>query len=107
MEDFEKVYEGVEQLTPDQAKALGASKVWETWTDEQIVRLVLFQRFLPVPFDRFHEAITNVLGRPVFTHEFGLNYLGIVEEYLGTKPKPTLQEIIDLIPEGKRVIIKL
>jgi hypothetical protein len=106
-QDVEKVYEGVEQMTPEQAVKFAESEVWKTWDNEQIVRLVLFQRFLPVPFERFHEAIESVLGRPVFTHEFGMNYVGIVEEFLGSKPKPTLQEIIDLIPEEKRLILNV
>lgn len=72
-----------------------------------MVRLQLFQERLCMDFSRFHKAIEKVLGRPVFTHEFGVNYEGIVEEYLGTKKAPTLDEIIDLIPEEKRIIVGL
>jgi len=95
----------MKQLTEKQAIAFGDSEVWKNWNDEQIVRLQLFQSRLCIPFDRFHKAIEKVLGRSVFTHEFGLNPDGIKEEYLGTKQRPTLEEIINLIPEEKRLII--
>lgn len=93
------------QMTPAEAKSFGESKVWESWTYEQIVRLQLFQMQLCVPWAIFHEAIEKVLGRPIYTHEFGLNYEGIVLEYLGEKQPPTLEEIINLIPAEKRIII--
>src|SRR6478736_409210 len=93
------------QMTPQEAKAFGESKVWESWTHEQIVRLQLFQMNLCVPWSIFHEAIEKVLNRPVYTHEFGLNYDGIVLEYLGERPAPSFDEIISLIPEEKRIII--
>lgn len=96
-----------DQLNKEQAIAFAASGEWKNWTDEQIVRLQLFQERMCVDFNRFHEAITNVLGRPVFTHEFGLNYEGIVMEYLGEKEPPTLDEIINLVPEDKRIVIGL
>ena len=95
----------MKQLTTKQAIALANSNVWKKWTDEQIVRFQLFQEKLCMDFNRFHEAMEKVLGRPVFTHEFGLNYSGLVEEYLGTKPKPSFEEIINLIPKEKQLII--
>jgi hypothetical protein len=50
-------------------------------------------------------ALNSVLGRPVFTHELFSDR--IKEEYLRTKDAPTLEEIISLIPEEKRIIINL
>jgi len=95
----------MKQLTSQEAIAFAESRVWLDWTHEQIVRLQLFQDKLCVPFNRFHEAIEAVLGRPVYTHEFGLNWNGIVEEYLRTRPAPTFDQIIEMIPEDKRVLI--
>ena len=97
----------MKQLTQEQAIAFAESKVWETWSHYEIARFQLFQDKLCVPFTRFHQAIENELGRPVFTHEFGLNPDGIIEEFLGAKEPPTLDEIINLIPENKRIIINL
>jgi hypothetical protein len=93
----------MKQFTTEEAIAFAKSEIWKTWNHEQIVRLQLFQDKLCVPFDKFHEAIESVLGRPVWTHEFASN--NIKEEYLGTRPAPTFEEIIDLIPKDKRIII--
>lgn len=95
----------MEQLTKEQAIAFAESNVWQTWTDEQIVQFQLFQTMLCMDFNRFHQAVEAVLQRPVFTHEFGFNR--ITEEYLGTRDAPTFEEIINLIPADKRIVIGL
>ena len=95
----------MEQLTKEQAIKFAKSKVYKNWTYEQIVRFQLFQKKMCMDFSIFHEAIEKVLDRPVYTHEFGMNYEGIVLEYLGEKEAPTLDEIIELIPKEKRLII--
>lgn len=97
----------MQQLTTEQAIAFAKSKVYETWTYEQIVRFQLFQEKLCMDFSKFHEALEKVLDRPVFTHELGLNYSGIVEEYLGCREKPTFEEIVNLIPEDKRLVLQV
>jgi hypothetical protein len=102
----EKAKWAAEQLTKDQAIAFYNSNVWQEWDAEHIVRFQLFQEKLCMPFDVFHKAITEVLGRPVYTHEFAFRD-AIVEEYLGVRPMPTLQEIIDLIPADKRIVVGL
>lgn len=94
------------QLTKEQAIAVAESKVYESWNADQIVRFQMFQDRLCMPFDKFHEAVEKVLGRPVFTHEFA-NLDNMMQEYLGTKPAPTFQEILDLIPAEKRIVIGL
>jgi hypothetical protein len=93
-----------QQLTTEQAIAFANSSVWKEWTAEQLVRFQLFQRKLAIPFDVFHKAVGEVLGRDVFTHEFA-NSEALMLEYLGSKPAPTLDEIIEMIPEEKRRII--
>lgn len=52
-------------------------------------------------FSAFHEGITELLGRPVYTHEFAMPDL-IWEEYLGLRNKPTFDEIIGKLPEHLR-----
>jgi len=91
----------MEQLTQEQAIAFAKSDIWKEWSDQQIVELQLFQRRLCVDFSRFHQAIESVLGRPVYTTEFG-NPDRLIKEYFGENPKPTFQEIMNLIPEEKR-----
>ena len=97
----------MEQLTKKQAVSLYESGEWKDWSDGEIVKVQLFQDFLCVPFDRFHEAIEKVLNRPVYTHEFGLNYKGIIAEYLGERPAPTFQEILDLVPKEKLIVLSV
>ena len=92
------------QLTQEQAIAFAKSDVWKSFTYEQIVALQLFQRRLCVPFDVFHEAIEKVLGRPVWTHEFASPEL-LKLEYLGIRAKPSLEEIMNLIPKDKLILI--
>lgn len=92
------------QMTREQAIAFHDSKVWESWTPEQIVRLQLFQRLPCIPHSVFHKAIGDVLGRPVYSHEFEFPER-LVLEYLGDKPAPTLSEILSLIPANKQVQI--
>lgn len=93
------------QLTKEEAIAFYDSKVYENWTYRQIAEFQMEQDRLCVPFGVFHEAIEKTLGRPVFTHEFGLNRQGLMKELLGEKEAPTFEEILNLIPEDKRVVI--
>jgi hypothetical protein len=65
----------------------------------------LYEEKLCMPFDVFHEAIEKTLSRPVLTHEFGLNIDGLKEELNGNKPAPSLEEILNMIPADKRVIV--
>jgi hypothetical protein len=81
------------------------SNWWEGLSYQEIAGVQLFTAELCCPFDIFHEAVEKSLGRPVFTHEFGLNYQGICKEFLGEKEPPTMEEIINLIPEQKRIVI--
>ena len=83
------------------------SNWWEGLSYREIVGVQLFTAELCCPFDVFHEAVEKSLGRPVFTHEFGLNYSGICEEFLGERKQPTLEEIINLIPEDKRIVLEV
>lgn len=96
------------KLTKVEAIAFHDSGEWKSWSAEQIVELQLFQDLLCVPFSVFHEAIEKVLGRPVWTHEFASSNIdNIRAEYAETRPAPTMQEILELIPKEKRVIILL
>jgi hypothetical protein len=94
----------MEQLTKKQAIGMAKSGIWKEWTDEEIVRFQLFQKKLCMDFDRFHKAMEVVLERPVYTHEFAWMD-ELKKEYLGGKKPPSLEEIINLIPEEKRIII--
>ncbi len=95
----------MKQLTKEQAIAFCENRLYEGMTARQIAEFQMEQDRLCVPFDVFHEAIEKALGRPVYTHEFGLNRDGLLKELRGEKEPPTLEEIINLIPEDKRIIL--
>ena len=94
-----------QEITKEKAIELYESNFWENLSDYEIAKFQLFTDKLCMPFEVFHKSISTVLNRPVYTHEFGLNYDGLVKEFLGEKEKPSLEEIINLIPENKRIII--
>lgn len=93
-----------QSIGKERAIALSETKWWEGKSHRHIAKFQLFTSELCCPFAVFHEAIEKSLGRPVFTHEFGLNYDGIMQEFLGERDAPTLEEIISLIPEEKRIV---
>ena len=99
----------MKQLTQKQAIAFAESGQWKDFTDEEVVKFQLYQRRLCMDFNRFHEAIGKVLGRPVYTHEFAgeANWQRLIDEYEGERPAPTFEEIVNMIPEEKRIIIGL
>lgn len=97
-----------EQLSEKQAIEMAKSGLWKNWTAEQVVRFQMFQHRLCMDFSHFHKCVEEVLGRPVYTHEFASSFRDdMVKEYLGVKPAPTLEEIINIIPPEKRIIIGL
>lgn len=91
-------------LTQEQAIAVYETKWWETATDDEIVKFQLFTKRLCMPFDKFHGAVGRVLKRPVWTHEFG-SAGRLKEEYLGEKPAPSFEQIMDIIPKENRIIV--
>lgn len=53
------------------------------WNADDLRILAYFQlkeETLMVTFDEFHEGVEMLLGRPVWTHEFGINIEGLIEE---------------------------
>lgn len=92
-------------MTKEQAIGLYESNFWEDMTYAERAKFQMFEEKLCMPFGVFHEAVEKALGRPVFTHEFGINMDGLKKELLGEMDAPTLEDIINMIPESKRVIV--
>lgn len=92
-------------MTREEALKLYETKFWENISHKEIVEFQLFERRLCMPFSVFHKAVEEVLERPVYTHEFGLNQKGLEKEFLGERPAPTPEEIMNLIPEEKRIVV--
>ena len=89
----------------ENAIALAETKWWIDRSSYEIAYFTMLVEELCLPFDVFHQAITDALGRPVYTHEFGLNWDGLWEELNGERTSPTVEEIINLIPKEKLLIV--
>ena len=87
------------------ALKLCESKWWEGLGPREIVDFQLNTAELCMPFDLFHEAVEKALGRPVYTHEFGVNYDGLVAEFYGDQSAPTFDQILAMIPVDKRIFV--
>ena len=94
----------MKQLSKQEAIKFENSQVWEDWPDDQLAGFQLFQKRLCIDFSRFHKAMETVLDRPIFTHEFA-DRDKLIAEYLGKKEPPTMEEILNLIPKEKRLIL--
>jgi len=94
------------RLSREQAVMMAESGSWRELTDKQRALFQMFtQERLCMPFSVFHKAVEALLGRPVWTHEFGLNWVGLQHEARGRRPKPSMEDIVNLIPEEKRIVI--
>jgi len=98
----------MKQISIGKEKAIELSKSGY-WKDMSFKERAIWQmtvKELAMPFNVFHEAVEKTLGRPVFTHEFGSRgSKGIWDELMGYKEAPTMDEIINMIPEEKRIIL--
>lgn len=94
-----------QSIGKEKALALFESKWWEGLEPKEVAKFQMVTDELCMPFPKFHEAMEKALDRPVFTHEFGLNREGLWLELIGEKDPPTMEEIINLIPEEKRIIV--
>jgi hypothetical protein len=93
-------------MTKKQAIALYDSKFYEAMTDREIAEFQMMEDRLCMPFDVFCKALQNILGRPVYTHEFGLNRQGLMDELFKGASPPTLEDLINMIPADKRILIQ-
>ena len=85
-------------MTKEEAIELCESGWWKTASDNEIVAFQLFEDRLCLPFSEFHRAISAVLGRPVYTHEFAFRDI-LQEEYLTNRPLLTLGESMSILQE--------
>lgn len=93
-----------DQLTKEQAIALHDDECWKDWTHRQRFEFQLHQDCLCMPFNVFHEAAEKALGRSVWTHEFAFRD-DLVKEFYMDKSKPTMKEIIGLLPADKTILL--
>ena len=94
-------------MTKDEAVALFEGKFWEPMAAYDRAMFQLWEDRLCMPWGVFMEALGEALGRPVYTHELGLNRDGLKEELLGLRAAPTITEVLELIPVEQRVVVEL
>lgn len=95
-------------MTRDHAIELSATGWWKDKSARSICMFQLFEERMCMPFSEFHKAVEDALGRPVWTHEFGsAGITGLQKELLGERPAPTFEEICELIPEAKRIVVNV
>lgn len=94
-------------MTKEEAIALYESRFWESMQPEDIAMFQLWEELLCMPFGVFQEAVEKTLKRPVWTHEFTMsNVESLKQEMLGLRSAPSMEDIINLIPEDKRILIQ-
>lgn len=91
-------------MTREQAEALSDTGWWKDKSAKDIVMFQLFDDRLFMPFSDFHKAIEEALGRPVWTHEFAFREQ-LEREFLGDKPKPTMDEIAGLLGDKAVIVV--
>lgn len=94
-----------QEISHAEAVRLYESKFWEPMDHRARAMFQMFTEFLCMPFDVFHEAVEKTLGRPVWTHEFGLNVDGLKAELRGEQRPPSFADIVAMIPPEKRIIL--
>lgn len=94
----------VKQFTKKEAIALHDSGGWKILPSKELFALQLQQDRLFVPWEAFHKAAEEALGRPVFTHEF-VDREGLLAEFEGRVAAPSLDEIIAKLPSDKTIVV--
>lgn len=92
-------------LSEAEAITLFHTRWWEGRSARELATFQLFTERLCMPFDVFHRAVVEALGRPVFTHEFACAD-SLKAELLGEKSAPSFEEVLLLIPAEKLVIVR-
>ena len=98
MRDFQR------SIGRERAIELAESNWWKDKSARDICDVQLFTVELCMPFGEFHKAMTEALGRSVWTHEFA-SLDRIKDEYLGDRPAPTMEQIIGLLPAEKTIVL--
>jgi hypothetical protein len=57
-------------MTREEAMAMYKSRWYENKTAQEIVEFQLYEDRICMPFLLYQKAVEEVLGRPVYTHEF-------------------------------------
>lgn len=94
-----------QSIGSEAAIALYDTKWWSGKPEREVAEFQMHHAELCMPFDEFHRCMEVALGRPVWTHEFGLDFDGLLAELMGERKAPTFGQILALIPEEKRLVV--
>jgi len=86
------------QLTREEAIAFATERRWESMSLTERAVFQLRQDRLCMDMAAFSEGVTELLGRPVYTHEFAKPDL-LWDEYLGKIPKADLAAVLAKLPD--------
>ena len=81
------------KLTDVEAATLVESRYWEGRTAREIAEFQLAANRWTVPFDVLHKAVTEALGRDVWSHELLLDREALLAELRDERPTRTRAEI--------------
>lgn len=93
------------EFTSQDAIEFAEKEKWRDMTYEQRAKFQMSHGLSCMPFDKFHEAVEKTLDRPVYTHEFGLNWEGLKSELFDGKEPPSMEELIDMLPPDKTMVV--
>lgn len=91
-------------MTKAEALALFETRWWESKSPAEIATFQLNEERLCMPWSEFQGAVGKALGRPVWTHEFA-DPKSLRDELNGGKPAPSMADILNMIPEAKRLVV--
>ena len=94
-----------QQITEAEAIAFADGECWKDLTLRERAELQMAHVRLCMPFDVFHEAVEKTLGRPVYTHEFGLNWKGLSAELFDGAPPSSLTDVLGMLPSAKSFVV--
>jgi hypothetical protein len=93
-----------QQLTQAEAIAFHDSGAWEKLDLKERALFQFGQRLLCMPFGEFQRATEELLGRPVWTHEFA-DPDSLLDEYTGKRPRRSMADIFALLPDDKTIVV--
>ena len=94
------------EMSEEEAIRMYDSEVWKGWTDYQRAWFQLHEKRLCMPMDVFQMSAEKALGRSVWTHELA-DAPRLISELEGKCTPPSIEDIIKMIPEDKRIFIFL
>ena len=96
------------ELTREQAIALAKTGWWKDLPADAVVAFQMFEERLCMDHADFRAAVSESLGRPVQLFEFGsVGMPRLEEEFLGKRPRATLEEVLSLLPPERTIVIRL